>query len=314
MVWGSFIPESAIARNPFSASANRRCWYAQRAAGYGSADPQVLGGAAMAGSARNARMSRGRINHIMRLGIVGGGRAAWAFGSAWLRIGWPIAGVWLREESHSHIAELLSTSRVDIGDLARDAELLLVAVSDRSIKAVVTSIPETEAIIFHASGAMPSMRDGFSLHPLKTLPAVGEPSDLRDTLLVFEGNHRKTAKLIAKAMGARFAEITPEQKALYHAAAVFAANYVAALLDIAQQIMAGAGVGDVRTELADLARSAIDNWVAHEDDTRFTGPAARGDLETIRRHLNALRDQPRLADLYEILAEHIARQNLAAPK
>jgi len=40
----------------------------------------------------------------------------------------------------------------------------------------------------------------------------------------------------------------------------------------------------------------------------------RGDLETIRRHLNALRDQPRLADLYEILAEHIARQTLAAPK
>jgi predicted short-subunit dehydrogenase-like oxidoreductase (DUF2520 family) len=259
-------------------------------------------------------MSADLIDPIMRLGIVGGGRAAWAFGSAWLRIGWPIAGVWLREESHSHIAELLSTTRIDIADLAHDAELLLVAVSDRSIREVMTAIPETEAIIFHASGAMPAMRDGFSLHPLKTLAPVGETSDLRDTLLVFEGSHRKTAKLIVKAIGARFAEITSEQKPLYHAAAVFGANYIAAVLDIAQQIMTGAGVGDVREELAALARSAIDNWVAHEDDTRFTGPAARGDLETIRRHLNALRDQPRLAELYEILAEHIARQSLAAPK
>jgi len=65
----------------------------------------------------------------MRLGIIGGGRAAWAFGSSWLRIGWPIAGVWLREESHSRIAELLKTKRTDVETLAGDAELLLIAVS-----------------------------------------------------------------------------------------------------------------------------------------------------------------------------------------
>jgi len=250
----------------------------------------------------------------MRLGIIGGGRAAWAFGSSWLRIGWPIAGVWLREESHSRIAELLKTKRTDVETLAGDAELLLIAVSDRSIREVANTIPETDALIFHASGAMPSVRDGFSLHPLKTLAAVGEPSDLQNTLLVFEGNHPKTAKLIVKAIGARFCEITAEQKPLYHAAAVFGANYVAAVLDIAQQLMSTSGVSDARAELAALAHSAIENWAAHEDDTRFTGPASRGDLETIRRHLNVLRDQPRLAELYEILAEHIARQNLAAPK
>ena len=250
----------------------------------------------------------------MRLGIIGGGRAAWAFGSSWLRIGWPITGVWLRGESNSRIASLLKAPREEIETLARDAELLLIAVSDRSIVEVANLVPNTNAILFHASGAMPSVRDGFSLHPLKTLPIVGEPSDLADTLLVFEGNHRKTAKLIVKAIGARFAEITPEQKPLYHAAAVFGANYVAALLDIAQGIMHGAGIGDARAELAALAHSAIDNWAAHEDDTRFTGPAARGDLETISRHLNALRDQPRLAELYEILAEHIARQNVAGLK
>ncbi len=61
-----------------------------------------------------------------------------------------------------------------------------------------------------------------------TLPPAGVPSDLENTLLVFEGEHRRTAKLIAAAVGARFAEVAPEQKALYHAAAVFGANYVAA--------------------------------------------------------------------------------------
>src|SRR5438552_9787375 len=86
-----------------------------------------------------------------RLGIIGGGRAAWAFGSAWRRIGWPISGVALREESHSRIVELLESSKKSIAELAHEAELLLVAVSDRSIAAVIAEIPETDAIIFHAS-------------------------------------------------------------------------------------------------------------------------------------------------------------------
>lgn len=242
----------------------------------------------------------------MRLGILGGGRAAWAFGSAWKRIGWPLSGVWLRDASHSHIAELLETSRQEMSDLARDSELLLVAVSDRAISEVATAVPETEALVFHASGALLSMREGFSLHPLKALPPVGESSDLEGTLLVFEGQHRRTAKLIAAAVGARFAEVSAEQKALYHAAAVFGSNYVAAMLDVAEGLMTRAGVDQARDDLIALAHSAIENWRRHHDASRFTGPAVRGDHEVIGRHLDALRDDPKLAQLYELLAAYIA--------
>lgn len=250
----------------------------------------------------------------MRLGILGGGRAAWAFGSAWKRIGWPVSGVWLRDESHSHIAELLQTSRMDMADLARESELLLVAVSDRAIQDVAASIPETEALVFHASGALLSVRGGFSLHPLKALPPVGVPSDLEHTLLVFEGDHRRTGKLIAAAVGARFCEVAPEQKALYHAAAVFGANYVAAALEIAQRLMNRSGVDNAREDLAALASSAIENWRLHTDAKRFTGPAARGDGEVLQRHLEALRDEPQVAQLYELLAAQIAGSLLATEK
>jgi predicted short-subunit dehydrogenase-like oxidoreductase (DUF2520 family) len=135
----------------------------------------------------------------VRLGILGGGRAAWAYGSAWLRIGWPIAGVWLRPESTSRLPELLKARRHSIEELARDCELLLVAVSDRAIAEVTSRIPKSEAIVAHASGAEPAPLDGFALHPLKALPPVGMPSDLEGTLLVFQGEHRKTAKLVAAA-------------------------------------------------------------------------------------------------------------------
>jgi predicted short-subunit dehydrogenase-like oxidoreductase (DUF2520 family) len=241
----------------------------------------------------------------MRLGILGGGRAAWAFGSAWKRIGWPLSGIWLRDESHSRIAELLGTARVDLADLAAESELLLVGVSDRAIGECANAIPETEALIFHASGSLLALRGGFSLHPLKALPPVGEPSELAGTLLVFEGEHRRTAKLIATALDARFCEIAPDQKALYHAAAVFGANYVAASVEIAQQLMTRVGLGDVREDLVALAQSAIENWRGHTDARRFTGPAARGDSEVMQRHLDALRDDPQLARIYELVAAQI---------
>lgn len=250
----------------------------------------------------------------MRLGLLGGGRAAWAYGSAWLRIGWPITGVWLRDESQSRLPELLGTPRRTISELAIDSEIVLVAVSDRAIAEVVQLVPRSDAIVAHASGAKPAPADGFALHPLKALPPVGEPSDLENTLLVFQGEHRKTAKLIAAAVGARFAEVSAGEKARYHAAAVFGSNYVAAVLDIAEELMERAGLHDTRQDLIALAQSAMANWASHKDENRFTGPAARGDEETVRRHMDVLSSDAQIADLYKLLAEWIVGRCLARRK
>lgn len=245
----------------------------------------------------------------LRLGIVGGGRAAWAFGSAWRQAGWPVAGVALRPASASRVPELLGAVRRPVDQL--ECDVLLLAVSDRAIAEVAESLPPTEAVVFHAGGAIASVRQGFSLHPLKALPPVGSLSDLTGSLLVFEGSHRHLARRIADAMGARFAEITAEQKPLYHAAAVFGSNYVAALLDIAERLI---GIDGARADLAALARSAVANWEAHPDEGRFTGPAARGDSEVLESHLLALADSPQLAETYKLLAAEIERAVLASQK
>jgi predicted short-subunit dehydrogenase-like oxidoreductase (DUF2520 family) len=224
----------------------------------------------------------------MKLGIIGSGRASWAFASTWRRIGWPLTGI--------------ATRGAPIEELARDSELILVAVSDRAIEEVAASIPETNAIIIHPSGALPALRGGFSLHPLKSLPPVGEPSDLEGTLLVFEGSHRDVAEQIASKAGARFAEISADAKIRYHAGAVFGSNYIAALLDIAEELI---GIDGAREDIAALARSAIDNWAAHTDARRFTGPASRGDDAVMQQHRDALRDSPELAEIYRLLAARI---------
>ena len=224
----------------------------------------------------------------MKLGIIGNGRAAWAFESTWRRIGWPLTGI--------------ATRGAPLDGLAAESGLILVAVSDRAIIEVAESIPQTNAISIHPSGALPSLRGGFSLHPLKSLPPVGDPSDLEGTLLVFEGSNRDVAQQIASKVGARFAEISAGAKIRYHAGAVFGSNYIAALLDIAEELI---GIDGAREDLAALARSAIDNWVAHTDARRFTGPAARGDAAVMQQHRDALRDSPELAEIYRLLAARI---------
>ncbi len=247
----------------------------------------------------------------LRLGIAGGGRAAWAYGSAWRRIGWPIAGVWLRDESKSRLPELLPAPRTSLARLAAASDLVLIAVTDAAIAPVAAELPPAGAIVFHASGALPHIADGFSLHPFRVLPPVGTPSDLEGALLVFEGKHRDIAATIARQLGARFAEIASEEKPLYHAAAVFGANYVAAILEIANELIGRAGIEEGRDDLARLALSAVENWRSHTDAKRFTGPAARGDHTVIERHLEALRDSPEVTEIYRLLAERIARAILA---
>ena len=241
----------------------------------------------------------------MRLGVIGGGRAAWAFGSTWRRLGWPLAGVALRDGSASPIASLLETRTLSLDELARESELILIAVTDQAIADFAQRIPPTRAVIFHCSGSMTSVRGGFSLHPLRALPPLGAPSDLRDILLVFEGAHKEIAERIAGAAGARLAEIAPERKPLYHAGAVFGANYVAALLDIAESLLRDAGVVDARNDLVALTRSAVDNWARTAGPGRFTGPAARGDDAVVEQHLRALASRPEIAEIYRLLAERI---------
>lgn len=245
----------------------------------------------------------------LTLAIAGGGRAAWAFGSEWRRIGWPVDGVWLRDSSASRLPELLGVARKPLAGLR--ADVLLIAVSDRALREVHAAVGQTEAVVFHASGFTPAFEGGFSLHPLKALPPVGEPSSLEDVLLVFQGDRPDLARRIAAATGSRFAEISAEAKPLYHAAAVFGSNYVAAVLEIAARLI---GIPEARHDLARLASSAIANWESHEDRRRFTGPAVRGDREVMERHLEALRDHPQVKEAYKLLAAEIERAILAPPK
>jgi predicted short-subunit dehydrogenase-like oxidoreductase (DUF2520 family) len=266
-------------------------------------------------------------NRTMRLGIIGGGRAAWAFGSIWRAAGLPLAGITVRAGSTSPVPQLLSLEVLRVPQLLAISDTVVVAVSDRAIPEIAgeVSLLGEEPSIFHCSGSLPSAVFGsrsnaFSLHPFRALPAVGEPVTFRDTLLVYEGPDSAvdSGREVVESCGALFGRITAEEKPRYHAAAVFAANYVAAMLQMSEEILetvqleipAGepAAPATLRKAIVDLATSASMNWLHHEGAAAFTGPAARGERQVVAGHLASLKDLPDVGSIYRRLASVVLRR------
>ncbi|HYD52322.1 MAG TPA: DUF2520 domain-containing protein, partial [Gemmatimonadaceae bacterium] len=95
-----------------------------------------------------------------------------------------------------------------------------------------------------------------------------------------------TARALASALGMTPFEVEDEARALYHASASAASNFVVTLLGASEQLAARAGVP--RAMLAPLARAAVDAWAERGAAGALTGPIARGDVETVARQREAI--------------------------
>src|SRR5678816_1670922 len=131
---------------------------------------------------------------------------------------------------------------------------------------------------------------------------------LKGTVFGVEGDDagRAMATKLVNALGGIVLALDSSQMGAYHCAAALASNYVVSAIDAAAQVLAGAGVSPTQAAqaLVPLAEGALRN-VVHKGTTEgLTGPVRRGDAATIQRHLDALRDNPDLAQLYRALARH----------
>ena len=195
---------------------------------------------------------------------------------------------------------------------APDGVLLAVpdsAISDVAAELAQRSLPPGTPVL-HLSGIVdvdvlaPLAACGLSvgaLHPLAAVPeSTNGAARLRGAWYGVEadGAARQLALWIVGVAGGRTLELAPGGRPLYHAAAVFASNYVVVLLALAERLMTKAGVPDgaARQALTELARGAIDNVSELGPATALTGPLTRGDEATVQAHLARL--SPRERDVY----------------
>lgn len=161
----------------------------------------------------------------------------------------------------------------------------------------------------HGAGALAPLREvGFSVaswHPLTSLAAPSGDA-FRGVTFAVSGDAAaaERARRLAERLGGRSVELEAGAHARYHAAAVFASNFLAACLAAAREEL-GAATGDRAglDDLAPLARAALENVLELGLPEGLTGPVERGDVGTVRRHLEVL--GPRRRGLYRELAREL---------
>ncbi len=209
-------------------------------------------------------------------------------------------------------------------DLATEGQdLLLIAVSDPAlpeVAAVLARRPQA-AVALHTSGCLDAsvlspLREAGSavgsLHPLKAFPRpLPEPAEARGVFFAVDGDPaaRELAHRLAAAWGGVSAEVAPESRALYHFAATLAAGGAVTLLALAEDLARRLGLpGAAVRGYLELCRGAVARAIETGDPAAvLTGPAVRGDRETVARHLEALRT---LAPDKLPLVVHLARETL----
>lgn len=252
------------------------------------------------------------------MGIIGPGRAGLGLALALRRAGVRVLGVHGRR--HKPMPRGIALSVGGLPPWLAEAGVVLVAVRDEALAPVVVELAEPGLLhsgqaVLHLSGARssevlaPLRHCGAavgSMHPLMTVSEDPKRAakHFAGATFALEGDVAavSAADAIARRLGGRPVMIAPELKPAYHAGAVFASNYVVVLLAAAERLLAEAGIPPeaARAALLPLARATLDNVAAVGVEQALTGPVARGDTETVTRHLGVV--APELRPVYVELA------------
>jgi predicted short-subunit dehydrogenase-like oxidoreductase (DUF2520 family) len=203
----------------------------------------------------------------------------------------------------------------------REGELVLIALPDDQIGEMAARLRRqgnlaAGTVLVHFSGIHPAaillgeegpLLHALAIHPLQSFAdAVMGVRELPGSPCSVEGEEEllPLAEALVTDIGGTPFRLAAEHKALYHAAACVASNYLVTLIDTASEIMAACGFGrdDAFRLLVPLLRGTGKSLSVLGPVQALTGPIARGDLRTVRKHLQALAElPPDIREIYRVL-------------
>jgi predicted short-subunit dehydrogenase-like oxidoreductase (DUF2520 family) len=264
------------------------------------------------------------------IGVIGAGRVGSALAHALLAVGRPLDAVASRTRAHADAlaSELPFVASAEIDELVASSDIVFLAVPDDAIEKAAHSIVwrPTQAVV-HLSGgrgldALAAVAEAGGivggLHPLQTFPgdetAAAARARFQGIVCGIEAPAPLDAVLanIVEELGGRSFRLEGVDRAAYHAAAVFVSNDVVAVMAAAARAWALAGlpVDEARGALSALLTASAAAIAGRPLTEALTGPVARGDVETVRRHLAALESEPELMALYRGLGAELLRLDL----
>ena len=253
---------------------------------------------------------------IKKTVLIGAGNVGYHLGRELHDCGLEVLQVFSRKITKARkLAKFIGAdSTNDLAKISAKADLYLVAVHDDAINSVAQKLPlkvRREKLVVHTSGAAPSTifkgickRYGV-FYPLQTF-SVKRSVDFSRIPICYFANLKKDRTAL-NSLGAEISEavyeINDDQRAVLHVAAVFANNFSNQLFNIAEQITQNEQIpfGLLRPLIEETAAK-----VQHQSPAQMqTGPALRGDLKTIEKHLDYLQQYPEWEKLYRLLSKSI---------
>jgi predicted short-subunit dehydrogenase-like oxidoreductase (DUF2520 family) len=248
----------------------------------------------------------------MKITLIGSGNVATQLGTAFKKSGHEIVGVVSRNPlTGASLAKKLGSGFSQLLNKQMAAcDVILIAVKDSEIKNIIQLLPATKAVLAHTSGSIGI--DVFSAHakkhgvfyPLQTLKK--HKQNFKKVPICLEANKNASEQVLfnlAKSISDNIFFLTSEQRLKTHLAAVFANNFTNHMYAIAEQLLLK---NDLPFELlkpliAQTAANAIESSPAANQ----TGPAIRNDKVTIDKHLQLLKNNKDLKDLYQLITASI---------
>jgi predicted short-subunit dehydrogenase-like oxidoreductase (DUF2520 family) len=242
---------------------------------------------------------------VVRIVVLGAGRVGTAVAVLLARAGHEIAAVSGREGTRARAETWLPGVPVlAAGEAAALGELVLIGVPDDLISQTVTALAgawHRGQWVAHLSGAagleilVPAFDAGarrLAVHPLQTFPdverAIGALSGCAVAVTADDEGGYALGEALARDLGAAPFRLADELRPLYHAAAVFASNYLVVTSAIAERLFTNAGVPGPIAAMHPLQRSTLANVARMGPHAALTGPAVRGDAGTVARNLESL--------------------------
>lgn len=243
-----------------------------------------------------------------KIGIIGAGKFAFSFAPALLKSNFEIESIIsLSLQSARALAKKVSAKNYSnkISSLSNDSNLVFICVPDDQIKNVAIKISKLklqfEKIIFiHTSGAKTSEELSSlkikgaltaSFHLMQTFPSK-KITELKDTYTAIESDFVELQKELfrfAKLLKLKPIVISSHDKILYHIGGVFAANFLSANFLSAEQIFPTKLKSQTAKVLKPIAETTLRNIIKHSAAESISGPVDRGDTETIKFHVRALK-------------------------
>jgi predicted short-subunit dehydrogenase-like oxidoreductase (DUF2520 family) len=253
---------------------------------------------------------QGDSNKPPRLSIIGSGHVARTLGRLWHgRQCVVLTDVLSRSADNAQAACAFIGGGRPLQDYAalEQADVYLIATPDDQIAASCEQLAGSGrilpgTIVFHCSGALPAsvLQPAIacgalvaSVHPIRSFALPEQvAASFGGTWCGMEGDIQAVGIVapLFKAIGAQCIDIDPNAKTVYHAAAVFASNYLVTILDVAVQAYGRAGVPpEVAMNLMEpLVRKTVDQVFEAGTAAALSGPIARGDMETVEKQSAAV--------------------------